>query len=251
MFDSSGVRINYTVTGSGLPIVLLHGWAADFQETWVDTGWVELLSPMRQIIGVDQRGHGASDKPHDAASYTPLVMAKDVVNLLDHLGVERTDVFGYSMGGGVAGALLGAHADRLRAVVIGGVGMNFIDHGSDRMPEQFAPVIAALLAQDPATIPSSPAKTVRDYFAAKGEDLAALAAWLATDHFGATSEQLAAVTVPVLVANAQSDREGVDVAAAIAGAQFQSIPGTTHLSVIPDQRYKDRVVSFLREVDAG
>ena len=110
--------------------MLLHGWASSYQDTWVDKGWIDLLTPIRQVIGVDQRGHGASDKPHDAEAYTPLVMAQDVVNLLDHLGIEKADVFGYSMGGGVAGALLGSHQERLRAVVMGGIGANFIDHGS-------------------------------------------------------------------------------------------------------------------------
>jgi pimeloyl-ACP methyl ester carboxylesterase len=248
MFDSDGVRLHYTVSGSGFPLVVLHGWSSSYKDTWVDKGWIDLLTPIRQVIGLDQRGHGASDKPHEPAAYTPLVMAQDVMNLLDHLGVEKADIFGYSMGGGVAGALLGSHQERLRAVAMGGIGVNFIDPGSDHMAETFAPMIEALLADDPSTIPQSPAKTVRDFLASQNMDLKALAAWLATDHFGATSQQLAAVTVPVLVANAEGDVEGAQVAAKIAGAQFESIPGTNHQTVVPDQRYKDRVLRFLSEV---
>jgi pimeloyl-ACP methyl ester carboxylesterase len=251
MFDSDGIRISYTITGAGFPIVLLHGWASSYRDTWVDKGWVDLLAPIRQIIGVDQRGHGASDKPHEPEAYTPLVMAQDVVNLLDHLGIEKADVFGYSMGGGVAGALLGSHQDRLRAVAMGGIGVNFIDPGNDRMGETFAEVVAALLSDDPSAIPPGAGRTVRDFYASQGHDLKALGAWLATDHFGATTEQLAAVTVPVLVANAESDAEGSQVAAKIAGAQFESIPGTNHNSVVPDQRYKDRVLRFFTEVGAA
>ena len=70
MFDSDGVQIHYTITGSGPPLVLLHGWANRYEEMWVGNGWVDELSPIRTIIGVDQRGHGTSDKPHDPAAYS-------------------------------------------------------------------------------------------------------------------------------------------------------------------------------------
>jgi pimeloyl-ACP methyl ester carboxylesterase len=251
MFESDGLRIHYTVEGAGPPLVLLHGWASQFRETWVDTGFVEALSSIRTIIGPDQRGHGASDKPHDAAAYSTTIMAADIVRLLDHLEIERADVFGYSMGGGVTVGLLATAPERISAAVMGGVGSNVIAGEPNETTEQlFSLMRDALLAEETSAL-SPPLKAVRDLYASQGQDLVALAGWLGAEHVGATREQLAALTMPVLVANAEGDKGGDVIAAAIPGGQFESIPGTNHLSVLPDERYHARVVRFLREVDAG
>ncbi|MEX2158016.1 MAG: alpha/beta hydrolase [Dehalococcoidia bacterium] len=246
-FDSNGVRIHYEVTGTGRPIVLLHGWANNYQMNWVDTGWVETLSPLRQVIGVDQRGHGASDKPHDAASYETAPMASDIVSLLDHLKIDRADIFGYSMGGQVTAGLLAQTPGRVSAAIMGGVGPNFFEHG----PSELAAVVDALLAPDSASVENETLRAVRDLYASQGNDLAALAAWLQADHFAATTAELADVLLPVLVVNSEADAEGAAVAAAFPGAQLEVIPGTNHISVVPDQRFKDRVVRFLNEIDAA
>lgn len=251
MFESDGLKIHYAVEGAGPPLVLLHGWASWYTETWVDSGFVAALSPLRTIIGPDQRGHGKSDKPHDPAAYAPAVMADDVVRLLDHLEIEKADVFGYSMGGGVATALLVRAPERVRAMVVGGIGTNLIAEEGDAQTQQLFGVMRdALLAAGPSTV-TGPMKTVRNLYSSQGQDLVALAAWLGAEHVSATREQLAAVTVPVLVANAEFDKGGDVVAAAIAGAQFESIPGTNHLSVMRDARYHERVVRFFQEVDAA
>ena len=251
MFDSGGVRIHYETAGAGFPIVLLHGWASSYRMNFVDAGWVEALSPVRRVIGVDQRGHGASDKPHESSAYAHEVMARDVIALLDHLGIERADVFGYSMGGQIAGRLLVHAPERLRAVVMGGVGVNWMDPAGDGSAEQYAVVIDALLAEDPNTIENATIRAVRDLYAAQGNDLGALAAWLQADHFGATREELANVETPVLVVNGESDTEAAQVAEAIPGAQVEVIPGTNHITVVPDQRFKERVLRFLREIGAA
>jgi pimeloyl-ACP methyl ester carboxylesterase len=251
MFDSNGVLIHYEATGAGFPIVLLHGWASSYRMDFVDNGWVEALSPIRRVIGVDQRGHGASDKPHDPSAYAHEVMAKDVTALLHHLDIERTDVFGYSMGGQIAGRLLVHAPERLRAVVMGGVGVNWMDPAGDGSAQQYAIVIDALLAAEPNTIENATIRAVRDLYATQGNDLAALAAWLQADHFGATREELADVDVPVLVVNGEGDMEAPQVAAAIPAAQVEVIPGANHITVVPDQRFKDRVLRFLPEIDAA
>ena len=249
MFDANGVNIAYTISGTGYPLVLLHGWASSYEETWRDRGWEAALSPVRQVIGVDQRGHGGSDKPLEPSDYASEAMGGDVIALLDHLGVERTDLYGYSMGGQVATWLLANHSDRFRAVIVGGIGPNLVERGDASRPAVFAPMAAALLADDPETITSAPLRAVRDFYAGKGEDLRALAAWLQSDHFAASREELAQVSIPVLVANAAADAEGEQLAAMIAGAQFELTPGTDHGSVLVDERYRERVLRFLLEVD--
>ena len=59
-FDSSGVPIHYEVFGEGRPIILVHGFTASLLLNWVATGWVDELTPIRQVVGLDARGHGLS-----------------------------------------------------------------------------------------------------------------------------------------------------------------------------------------------
>jgi pimeloyl-ACP methyl ester carboxylesterase len=116
----SGIRIHYEVEGDGPPLVLHHGLAGTGYD-FVDFGYVEGLSGFRRLVRIDARGHGQSDKPHDAEAYTPQQMAKDVVAVLDDLDVEQADFFGYSMGGLIAFAVAKYAPDRIRSYVIGGV----------------------------------------------------------------------------------------------------------------------------------
>src|SRR5438552_13310574 len=104
-FDSNGVRIRYVVAGSGEPVVLIHGWSADAEM------WQPLMADLSrdyQVIALDCRGHGKSGKPHDPAKYG-IEMTRDVVRLLDHLGIEKAHIAGYSMGGSIAIKLLSEH----------------------------------------------------------------------------------------------------------------------------------------------
>src|SRR5579871_6513151 len=78
-FDSNGVKIHYTVEGKGEPVVLIHGYAVNIAWNW---SGVMGLSDSYQLIALDNRGHGKSDKPHDAAAYDPGVMAGDTIRLL-------------------------------------------------------------------------------------------------------------------------------------------------------------------------
>ncbi|TMG28025.1 MAG: alpha/beta fold hydrolase, partial [Chloroflexi bacterium] len=96
-FDSDGVRLHYEVHGpeSGAPIVLVHGFASHYRLNWVGTRWQETLTGAGfRVIGLDCRGHGDSDKPHDPRAYETPVMAADVERLLDHLGIESAHYLG-------------------------------------------------------------------------------------------------------------------------------------------------------------
>jgi len=91
-FDSNGVKIRYVTEGTGVPVVLIHGWMADSSmwgrdrsgNTKLNTAGTEGF----QLIALDCRGHGQSDKPHDPKQYGA-EMAADVVRLLDHLKIEK------------------------------------------------------------------------------------------------------------------------------------------------------------------
>jgi pimeloyl-ACP methyl ester carboxylesterase len=82
--DNDGVRIHYQIEGDGPPLVILHGFS-DSMETWYELGYVNALNKSHQLILVDARGHGASDKPHDTAAYAKELMAADFVAELREL----------------------------------------------------------------------------------------------------------------------------------------------------------------------
>ena len=98
-FDSDGIEIAFIDEGEGDPILLIHGFASNFEVNWVGTGWVSaLLRAGCRVIALDNRGHGQSEKIYDPAAYAASEMAKDARRLLDHLGIEQAAVMGYSMG---------------------------------------------------------------------------------------------------------------------------------------------------------
>ena len=118
---SDGVEIHYLVEGRGDPVVLLHGITGTAASNWGAAGIIGRLAEEFQVIAVDQRGHGKSGKPHDAASYGKR-MALDIVDLLDHLRLQQAHVVGYSMGGFITMKVVALAPDRLMSAVVGGAG---------------------------------------------------------------------------------------------------------------------------------
>jgi pimeloyl-ACP methyl ester carboxylesterase len=97
-FDSKGVSIQYTVEGSGPPVVLIHGLFASGDLNWRLPGITAALAKDYQVISMDVRGHGGSGKPKETNAYGA-ESAEDVVRLLDHLHIPKAHVIGYSIGG--------------------------------------------------------------------------------------------------------------------------------------------------------
>jgi pimeloyl-ACP methyl ester carboxylesterase len=118
-FDSGGVKIRYVDAGRGEPVVLIHGFASSIDANWGQTKVLDALSKDFRVVALDVRGHGKSDKPHDAASYG-LAVVEDVTRLLDYLHIARAHIVGYSMGGAIAGKLITVHPDRVISAVFGG-----------------------------------------------------------------------------------------------------------------------------------
>jgi pimeloyl-ACP methyl ester carboxylesterase len=118
-FDSSGVRIRYIDVGRGDPVVLIHGFSSSLEANWGRTGVIEALAKDFRVVAFDVRGHGKSGKPHDTASYG-LAAVEDVTRLLDHLGIGRAHIVGYSMGGAITGKFITLHANRVITAVFGG-----------------------------------------------------------------------------------------------------------------------------------
>jgi pimeloyl-ACP methyl ester carboxylesterase len=118
--DSSGVGINYEVTGEGRPVVLLHGFP-DSGRLWrhqvgalADAGF--------KVIVPDMRGYGASDKPAEIEAYNILFLVADIGAVLDDAAVETAHVVGHDWGAAVAWALAALapeRVDHLAALSVG------------------------------------------------------------------------------------------------------------------------------------
>jgi len=120
-FDSAGVRIHYDVAGQGQPVVLVHGLYSSARMNWEMPGTMALLAGNYQVIALDNRGHGESDKPTKDGSYG-VKMAEDVVRLMDHLHIAKAHLVGYSMGGMIVMKVLTTHPERVSSAVLGGMG---------------------------------------------------------------------------------------------------------------------------------
>lgn len=116
---NKGVRIHYEVVGSGPPLILQHGFTQSVKD-WYRAGYVDALKPHYQLILVDARGHGESDKPHDAAAYTLSSRVNDILAVMDSVGILRADYWGYSMGGWIGFGMAMEAQARLRTIIIGG-----------------------------------------------------------------------------------------------------------------------------------
>jgi pimeloyl-ACP methyl ester carboxylesterase len=117
-FDSKGVKIRYVDVGRGEPVVLIHGFSSTLDANWGGTHVIEALAKDFRVVALDCRGHGKSDKPHDARY--GLEMIEDVARLMDHLGIPKAHIVGYSMGGAITGKFIVAHPDRAISAVFGG-----------------------------------------------------------------------------------------------------------------------------------
>lgn len=118
-FVNNNVRIHYEVVGSGSPLLLLHGFS-DSLDTWQEYGYVEELSKCFQVVLVDSRGHGKSDKPLDPVAYRMPKFASDVLAVLDELQLRVVHFFGYSFGARVGFALAKEAPARISSLLLGG-----------------------------------------------------------------------------------------------------------------------------------
>ena len=177
-FSYDGVEIAFLDQGEGEPIVLVHGFASNKEVNWVAPGWVTTLTRAgRRVIALDNRGHGASTKLYDPAAYHSAIMAGDVRALIEHLGLPRADVMGYSMGARNTVFLALANPERVRSAVLGGVGIGLVERAglSDSIAEALeAPSLAAV--SDPT------GHMFRAFAEQTKSDLRALAACLRGSH---------------------------------------------------------------------
>ena len=243
-FYNGAVEIAYLDEGEGEPIVLVHGFASTKNVNWVYPTWVsELKKNGRRVIALDNRGHGDSGKLYDPEQYHIEIMAGDVSALMDHLGLERADIMGYSLGARMTAQLAQSQPQRLRSAIFGGIGMGLIQGGGPG--ESVARALEAPSLEDVA---DPVGRTFRAFADQTRSDLRALAACLRGSRRLMTRDEAASVKVPVLIAVGTSDEIAGSAAALgkiIPGAKVLDIPNRDHMRAVGDKVYKTGVLDFL------
>lgn len=244
IFDSAGVPIHYRDQGTGPAVVLVHGFAASARSNWEETNWISFLGAQYRVLALDCRGHGLSGKPHERETYGPENMGGDIIRLLDHLGIRRALLMGYSMGAAISLHTVLSHGSRFRALVLGGIGT-----GPGGMAERGRTqrIAQALLAEDPSSISDQMAREFRRFAEANRNDLKALAACIAHDRPDFSPARLATISIPAMVVIGTKDTlvgSAEELARAIPGAELVELEGRDHLNAVGDKRYKEAVARF-------
>ncbi len=247
-FSSNGVRIAYVdlapAQGPGDPILLIHGFASNHAVNWINTLWTKTLHGAGfRVIALDNRGHGQSEKLYDPAAYESSIMAEDARRLLDHLGVERADVMGYSMGARIAAHLALIHPARVRSLLMGGLGLRLVEGVG--LPLGIADAMEAS-SVDVLTDPMQ--RMFRAFAEQTKSDLKALAACIRGSRQVMSRAEVASITTPTLVAVGTKDPiagSAQALADLMPNAQALDIPGRDHNLAVGDRVHKQGVLDFL------
>ncbi|GAB3751374.1 alpha/beta fold hydrolase [Microlunatus parietis] len=244
----NGIDLYYEILGEdrpGPPLIMLHGGALTFRLSF--EALLPALTAERKVIGVELQGHG-----HTADSDRPFSLrqcAEDVIALLDQLGIEQADFFGYSLGGLVSTEVAVLAPGRVGRLVLAASHFGStrgkayypeitgLDLESPRMPteEEGAAMISAY--QEVAPDPDGFFSSVPKYQAA------------VHDYEGWTDEQLAGLTMPILIIIGDTDfvrlEHAVEMKQAVPDAQLAILPGTKHMKVIRPDLVLPMVTAFL------
>ena len=238
--DVNGLHMYYEIHGAdtGTPLVVLHG---AYMSIVTMGEFVPRLAETRQVIAVELQGHGrTADIPERPFSYEQL--ADDVAALMEEIGVERADIFGYSLGGNTALQLAIRHPERVRKLVVASAAYNtgayhpgFFEMVETITPELFAgtPIEAEYrqLAPNPDYFPRLVEKLVQ--LERDTED------WPAEDIHGIESPTL----IIIGDSDAVTPEHAVDMfrlrgggvngdLTGLPNAQLAVLPGTTHIGVM-------------------
>ena len=232
----------------GVPVLLIHGFASNHAVNWVFPQWLKtLIESGRRTILYDVRGHGRSGKLYLPDDYRIEVLADEALTLLGHLGVERADVMGYSMGARIAAFLQRAAPDRVRSLVLGGLGSSLVEGGT--LPMGIADAMDAP-SLDSLTDPDQ--RLFRAFADATKSDRRALAACIRGARRLMEVGEAAEIACPTLVAVGTHDHIAGDperLATLMPNARALHIEGRDHNRTVGDRVFKDAVLAFLHERD--
>lgn len=245
-FLHDAIEIAYLDEGEGEPVVLIHGFASTKEVNWLHPGWIDTLNRAgRRAIALDNRGHGASSKLYDPAAYHSATMAEDVRALLDHAGIQRADVMGYSMGARIAAFLALVHPQRVHRLVLGGLGSRLVDGVG--LPESIATGLEAPALDD---VRDPQARSFRVFAERTNSDRRALAACIRGSRQTLSAADCIRLTMPVLVAVGTTDTvagSAKALSAMLPQSRALDIPGRDHMLAVGDRVFKQGVLDFLAQ----
>lgn len=234
---SDGANVAYTDYGSGSPVIFLHGFSADFD---IDLGAIgDALSKDYRVIGIDQRGHGRSDKPHDVAAYGKHFSA-DVLNLMDALHIEKANVVGHSMGGIVAMDLAANHPERIQSAVT--IGNGLFKHWELTLIDGL--MHGMFLWTDVKTFFG-----VAHVSPLKNDDDALMAAVSSLSELTVSEQQAATLKVPVLAARGGPKDDPHDTVERLVAinprVEMLRIESEDHMSMVSNDAFRKALRAFL------
>lgn len=242
-----GIRLaTYSWGEPDAPTVLcVHGFGSSTRDNWVNTGWVrDLLRAESRVLAVDQRGHGASEKPHDAPSYAMATLVGDLLAVLDTYLLDDVRYVGYSLGGRVGWQLAVDAPDRVERAVLGG-----IPDGRPlarlQVDEARAYIEDGVPVDDPIT-----QRYVSLAQRVPGNDLRALIAIAEGMRIGAGDPDPASPpTQPVLFATGSEDpilEQSRTLAGFARQGTFVEIPGRNHINTPGARPFREAGLDFLQ-----
>lgn len=259
---SDGIKIHYMTLGdSGSPVILIHGYTGSAEGNWFRNGIAELLAKNHRVIAIDCRNHGRSDKPQPNGPGK----AEDVIELMDHLKIQKAHIHGYSMGGFITGSLLATHPDRFITAAFGGSG---IPESDPALAEKAAAMDAK--GTDPQEAEASRGLRIRHAMdnGSTREDAEKLAdqpretptpapaAGAARPARARIEIDLAKVTIPVLAINGEFDRPHAKterMARELKDFKGVVLPGKSHLTAIAapyiPKEYGENLTAFIDKND--
>lgn len=248
-FSHDGITLDFSDEGEGDPVVLIHGFASNRAVNWVNTSWTTTLTRAgHRAIAIDNRGHGRSEKLHEPERYQTSAMAADAIALLDHLGLERAVLMGYSMGARISAFAAKAAPERISGLVLSGLASNLV-HGVGGGPA----IAEAMEAPSASAVEDPAARAFRVFADQTGADRKALAACIRASRQTLTQEDMAALDVETLVVAGGDDPiagSADELAAMMARAQPVTLAGRDHMTAVGDKGHKDAVLRFLSSLAA-
>ena len=255
---SDGVKIHFMVKGKGTPVILIHGYTGSAEGNWFSNGIADALAVNHMVIAIDCRNHGLSDKPQPMGPGK----AEDVVELMDHLKIQKAHLHGYSMGGGIVGRLMGMIPDRIITAGFGGSGVQEADpewrakapkdkEGRDPQEDEASAKLRTRRAKDLGVTLEEYQKRLAER---QEQQRAALAA--ASARPAGPQLDLTKITFPVMAINGEFDRplaKTVRLHRELRDFTNVVLPGKSHLTAIMagymPKEYLESVVKFINAND--